>query len=63
MIQCVHVPTGASGSSAMRANDCVPAGASFHCNAGETSAPSQLYFLGIAPPSANAVVFSAKGMA
>ena len=63
MIQCVHVPAGASGSSAMNANDLVPAGASFQFKPGETSAPSQVYFFGTSLPSENAVVFSSNDMA
>src|ERR1035437_8682492 len=42
MSQCVHVPTGASGSSAINANDWTPAGAPNHDKSGEASAPSQV---------------------
>ena len=55
-IQCVHVPAGASGSSAIRANDCAPAGALDHVNSGEASLPSHVNFFGIVPPSENALL-------
>src|ERR1039458_7972099 len=63
MSQCVHVPMGASGSSTIRARDCVPAGASSQLSAGERSAPSQVYFFGITPPFGNAVDFRVKDIA
>src|SRR6266542_2919277 len=62
-IQCVHVPTGASGSSAIRASDLVPAGAPAHVSPSERSDPSQVYFLGIVPPSENPVVLTENDMA
>jgi hypothetical protein len=63
MSQCVHVPTGASGSSAINANDWTPAGTPDHDKSGEVSAPSQVWPLGIAPPGVNAVVVTASDIA
>ena len=60
--QCVQVPEGASGSSAMRAKLSVLAGGSPHCNAGEMSEPSQVNFLGIAPPLENEELCNENGM-
>src|ERR1035441_1144814 len=60
MSQCVHVPTGASGSSAINANDWTPAGAPDHDKSGEVSAPSQVQPLGITLPGENAVVVTAS---
>src|SRR5262245_62171711 len=57
--QCVNVPPGASGSSAISAKLCA-AGAPSQRSGGETSAPSQVYVAGIAAPSANAVLVSVK---
>ena len=42
--------TGASGSSAIRVKLAVPDGGSVHESSGETSAPSQVNFLGMSPP-------------
>src|SRR5208282_4303211 len=56
MTQCTHVPTGASGSSAMRAKLLVFEGAFVHCSGGDTSLPSQVYFAGMGWPSANAAL-------
>src|ERR1035441_4041593 len=63
MIQCVHVPTGASGSSTMSASESAPAGTSSQLNAGERSAPSHVYLLAISPLFANADDFNAKDIA
>src|ERR1035441_10112706 len=63
MSQCVHVPTGASGSSDINANDWTPAGAPDHDKSGEVSAPSQVQPLGITPPGENAVVVTASDIA
>src|SRR5437868_13724158 len=60
--QCVQVPEGASGSSALRAKLSVLAGGSPHCNAGDLSEPSQVHFLGIAPPLENAELCNETGM-
>src|SRR5206468_4720833 len=51
--QCVKVPEGASGSSQMTAMlfDC--AGTPLNSSGGGTSCPSQVYFFGMAAPSAN----------
>ena len=59
--QCVHVPPGASGSSMIRQILFVPAGGSVQANAGETSAPSQVYFAAIGSPSLIASDVSHKG--
>src|SRR5215469_8031509 len=61
-IQCVHVPTGASGSSAIRAKERVCAGASPQLNAGETFSPLHVNLRGISPPLEKAVLLSAKDM-
>src|SRR5579862_9207004 len=50
--QCTQVPAGASGSSMIIAKLLVFAGAPFHVNAGEMSAPLQLYCSGMAAPAA-----------
>src|SRR5512133_1879581 len=57
--QCTHVilgalGSGASGSSTTRASDFVPAGTPVHASGGEASPPSQVYWIGISPPSWNA---------
>jgi len=49
------VPPGASGSSSISANDCVPSGTPVQLSSGDMSAPSQLYITGIVPSSSNAV--------
>src|SRR5207245_6766761 len=56
--QWTHVPRGASGSSQIRANACVPLGASDHVKGGETSLPSAVCFFGMGEPSAKALVCS-----
>ena len=48
--QWVHVPTGASGSSTIIAKHCIPSGGAVHVSVGETSAPSQVNFVGIFSP-------------
>src|SRR6266446_8409934 len=48
--QWVHVPTGASGSSAINVKLCVPGGSAVHISSGETSVPSQVNFVVIFPP-------------
>src|ERR1019366_7767169 len=45
-----QVPAGASGSSAISANDFVPPGASLHSSAGERSSPLQVNSFAISPP-------------
>jgi len=47
MIQCTHVPTGASGSSEIIAMLFVPSGSLFHKSGGEISCPSQVNLEGI----------------
>src|SRR6266700_28954 len=61
-IQCVQVPTGASGSSAMSASERALAGMSVQFSAGERFSPLQVYLRGISPPLGKAVLFSAKDM-
>ncbi len=51
--QCVHVPAGASGSSAISANAFVDDGASVHRSRGETSCPSHVKVFGIVPTAGN----------
>src|SRR4029077_1211180 len=51
------------GSSQTRANAFVPCGGAVHSSAGETSAPSQVCFLGMSPPCANDELFSSKPIA
>jgi hypothetical protein len=58
--QCVNVPTGASGSSTMRASVRVPGGGSLQDNAGETSSPSHVWRRGISPRSVNASLLNAN---
>src|SRR4051794_1603888 len=50
----------ASGSSTISANSCVPAGAFAQSSSGETSAPSQVYWTGIGPPSGKSGLVSAN---
>jgi hypothetical protein len=45
-----------------RAKVCVPAGDPFQLNCGETSAPSQVNFLGIAPPAEKLGLVIEKGI-
>src|SRR5215469_10879836 len=63
MIQCVQVPTGASGSSAISASDWVRGGAPAQLNSGERSGPSHVYFLEIVPPLGNAVALIVNDIA
>src|SRR6266481_1235664 len=49
--QCTQVPTGASGSSQIRARPFTPAGTPLHCSGGEMSAPSHVYLVGIVCPA------------
>src|SRR5688500_12805743 len=60
--QCTHVPAGASGSSMMRARDCVPAGGSFQARAGEIFLPVQAYFAGMDCPFVNALLVNSRDM-
>lgn len=60
--QCVHVPIGASGSSAITAMDLVPAGVLLQDSAGETSAPEHVNRAGISLPFGNAAVDSTIDM-
>src|SRR5208283_4940265 len=58
-IQCTQMVfgawgSGASGSSTISARLFVPAGKPDQASGGDTSSPSQVYFLGIASPVANA---------
>ncbi len=61
--QCVQVPPGASGSSAMRASDWVRSGAPCQAKAGDRSAPSQVWRRGISAPLGNAVEITANDVA
>src|SRR6185369_11013024 len=61
--QCTHVPPGASGSSAMRAYDCVPEGVLLQARAGEMLLPLQLYFTGMDCPFANASLLNSIDIA
>src|SRR5262245_61994062 len=60
---CVSVPrcTETSGSSILRTKLCVPAGTFVHLSSGETCSPACVYFGGICPPSAHAVVVRVIG--
>jgi hypothetical protein len=60
--QCTHVPIGASGSSTIKAKDCVLAGGSFHARAGEIFLPMQEYFAGMDCPFPNASLVSSRDM-
>src|SRR5258705_6133873 len=60
--QCIHVPIGASGSSTMSANDCVPVGGSFHASAGEMFFPTHEYLAGMDCPFANASLVNVRDM-
>ena len=60
MTQCIHVPIGASGSSAMSARLLVFAGTDSQSSGGEMSGPSQVYFFGIISPSLKAVLVKAS---
>ena len=53
---------GAPGSSQIRSRLVVPAGTPDHSSGGETFRPSQVYFLGIFPPWANALLFKDRAM-
>src|SRR5215472_7460893 len=61
--QCTHVPTGASGSSAINAKLLAPVGASLQCNSGESSWPSHVNRFGILAPVVNDVLVSSNFMA
>src|SRR5215217_2461321 len=52
------MPIGASGSSTISANDCVPAGGSFHVSAGEIFFPVHVYLAGMDWPLPNASLLS-----
>src|SRR3990172_6494555 len=58
--QWLKVPTGASGSSIIRVKLFAAVGAPSHESGGERSAPSQVYGLGMVPPSLKAVLFIVK---
>src|SRR5512139_3208567 len=60
--QCTQVPIGASGSSTMRAKDCVPEGGSFQARAGEIFLPVQAYLAGMDCPFMNASLVSSRDM-
>src|SRR3990170_3710131 len=60
--QWVNTPLGASGSSMISANDCVPSGTSLQERAGETSSPSQVNRVGIGWSASNASLRTAKAM-
>ncbi len=45
---------GASGSSQMSATSLVPSGSPLHSKGGDTSSPSPVYLLGMAPPASKA---------
>src|SRR5688572_22208655 len=60
--QCTQVPIGASGSSMIRAKDCVPEGGSFQARAGEIFLPVQAYLAGMDWPFRNASLVSARDM-
>src|SRR6202007_2408550 len=60
--QCTHVPTGASGSSIIRAKLCVFAGGSFQFSLGETSGPSQVNFFGMVSPAEKALLPISNGI-
>src|SRR5574339_10785 len=61
--QWTQVPIGASGSSTISANDCVPAGGSLHARAGEIFLPVQAYLAGMDCPFVNASLVSSRDMA
>src|SRR5881628_2317041 len=63
MIQWTQVPTGASGSSAIKAKALVPRGGFSHLRGRERSAPSQVYLRGISPPFSKAELFISIAMA
>src|SRR5271166_2903794 len=60
MTQCTQVPTGASGSSTIKAKLVVWVGCPLQLRAGEISVPWQVYWLGMAAPEANAGLASVK---
>src|SRR5437899_11438717 len=56
--QWIHVPLGASGSSAIRASDRAPGTVPVKERGGETSLPSQVYSEGMGAPWANTGLLS-----
>src|SRR5581483_12479221 len=58
--QCVQVPAGASGSSAISASVRAWPGTSLQLKAGEMFSPAQVYLRGISPPFGNALDFTAN---
>src|ERR671924_1974501 len=58
--QCTQVPIGASGSSTISANDCVPAGGPLQAKAGEIFLPVQAYLAGMDCPFTNASLVNVR---
>src|SRR5574338_908244 len=58
--QCTQVPAGASGSSTIKAKDCVPAGGSPQLRSGDTFLPTHEYLAGIDCPFVNALLLSCR---
>src|SRR5579862_472154 len=63
MTQCVQMPAGASGSSAISASARGSGGTSLQLNAGETFSPAHVYLRGISLPLENALDFIANDIA